>query len=164
MVRRPPSRDLDRATDAALGASRALVAISARSVAALDDVTLPQYRALVVLASVGPSSSGDLAAQLSVHPSTVTRLVDRLVAKRLVARSTPADRREVTVTIAPAGVAALEAVSAVRRAELRRVMRAIPPDQRAEVVAAFEAFRDAAGELPEDEWSTVLSPLGSPAD
>jgi DNA-binding MarR family transcriptional regulator len=152
----PPARDLDHATDAALGASRALVAVAARSIAALDDVTLPQYRALVVLASTGPSSSGDLAAQLGVHPSTVTRLVDRLVAKRLVARSTPADRREVTVTIAPAGVAALEAVSDARRTELRRVMRAIPPARRAAVVAAFEEFRDAAGERPEDDWSIVL--------
>jgi DNA-binding MarR family transcriptional regulator len=152
------ARRLDHTTDAALGASRALVAIAARSIAALGEITLPQYRALVVLASTGPSSSGDLAAQLGVHPSTVTRLVDRLVAKRLVTRSTPADRREVTVTIAPGGVAALQAVSDARRAELRRVMRAVPPARRAAVVAAFEEFRDAAGELPEDEWSTVLGP------
>jgi hypothetical protein len=38
--------------DALLSASRAMVAIAARSLAGLDaDVTLPQYRALVVLAS-----------------------------------------------------------------------------------------------------------------
>jgi hypothetical protein len=32
------------------------------------------------------------------------------------------------------------------------------------VVAAFEVFRDAARELPENEWSTVLSPPASSAD
>ena len=45
-------------TDALLTASRALVAVAARSLAAVDDdVTLPQYRALVVLAVAGPSTS-----------------------------------------------------------------------------------------------------------
>ena len=46
----PPADD--SLTDALLTASRALVAVAARSLAAVDDdVTLPQYRALVVLAS-----------------------------------------------------------------------------------------------------------------
>jgi len=41
--------------DTVLAASRALVAVAARSLAAAgDEVTLPQYRALVVLAARGP--------------------------------------------------------------------------------------------------------------
>ncbi|MBS2539761.1 hypothetical protein KGQ20_44170 [Catenulispora sp. NF23] len=44
--------DVDRVTDAVLTASRLLVAVSARSLNEVEDsLTLPQFRALVVLAS-----------------------------------------------------------------------------------------------------------------
>jgi DNA-binding Lrp family transcriptional regulator len=77
--------DLDLVTDAVLTASRALVGVAARSLAVVDpEVTLPQYRALVVLASRGPRLVGELAEALVIHPSTATRLCDRLVAKKLV--------------------------------------------------------------------------------
>jgi DNA-binding MarR family transcriptional regulator len=92
---------MDAALEAALTTSRALVGIAARSMSHLDDVTLSQYRALVVLAAHGPLRSGDLADHLGVHPSTLTRLVDRLAAKRLVSRSHPSSRREVVVALEP---------------------------------------------------------------
>ena len=64
------------------------MAVAARSLAAVDDdVTLPQYRALVVLAARGPQLVGQLADTLAVHPSTATRLCDRLVVKKLVERA-----------------------------------------------------------------------------
>ncbi len=45
----------DELVDTVLAASRALVAVAARSLAAAgDEVTLPQYRALVVRAAKGP--------------------------------------------------------------------------------------------------------------
>ncbi|HYV60725.1 MAG TPA: MarR family transcriptional regulator, partial [Acidimicrobiia bacterium] len=67
----------DEVTDAVLDASRALVAVAARSLAGVaDDVTLPQYRALVVLATEGAQSLGELAAALGVHTSTATRMCD----------------------------------------------------------------------------------------
>ena len=57
-------------TDAVVYASRALVAIAARSLsAAPSDVTLAQSRALVVLASRGPQRTSDLASELEVAPS-----------------------------------------------------------------------------------------------
>jgi len=80
--------------DAVLRASRVLVSVAARSLAAVDqDVTLPQYRALVVLASRGPQRPSELAEALAVHPSTITRLCDRLTAKRLVHRAESAVSR-----------------------------------------------------------------------
>ena len=70
----------DEVVDAVLRASRVLVAVAVRSLAEVDDdVTLPQYRALVVLASRGPQRPTELADALAVHPSTITRLCDRLV-------------------------------------------------------------------------------------
>lgn len=145
-------------TEAALLASRALVAISARSMSAIGDLTLPQFRALVVLASHGPSTSSDLAASLSVHASTVTRMVDRLAGKGLVERSTPGDRREVVVTVTTAALEIISAVSDARRHELAAVMGRIPADRRAAIVAAFEEFGAAAGEVPDSEWSAILNP------
>ncbi|MGH3283480.1 MAG: MarR family winged helix-turn-helix transcriptional regulator [Streptosporangiaceae bacterium] len=72
----------DELVDTVLAASRALVAVAARSLAAAgDEVTLPQYRALVVLAARGPQGTAELAAALAVNPSTATRMCDRLVRK-----------------------------------------------------------------------------------
>ncbi len=149
---------MGRATDAALVASRALVAIAAQSLAQLDDVTLPQYRALLILASRGPCTSGDLAAQLGVHASTVTRLVDRLASKHLLERATPSDRREVVLSVSPTGIALLDAVTEARRERLRDVLARVPAADRRVLVDAFEAFSAAAGEVPDEQWSIVVSP------
>ncbi len=70
---------VDQVVDAVLASSRALVAVSARSIAGVHGVTLPQFRMLVVLAA-GPSNLRGLASGLDVADSTATRMVDRLVA------------------------------------------------------------------------------------
>lgn len=150
------SRDaaLDDATDAVLWASRVLVAVAARSLAATEDeITLPQHRALVLLATGGRQNVGSLAEALGVHPSTATRLCDRLVAKGLIERTAaPGDRREVRVRLSRAGGELLRAVMARRRSEIRRIVARIDPDARQALVAAFTAFGEAAGELPDDAW------------
>jgi MarR family len=95
----------DELVDTVLAASRALVAVAARSLAAAgDEVTLPQYRALVVLAAQGPQGTAELAAALAVNPSTATRMCDRLVRKGLVRRHRLAgDRRAVRIALTAAG-------------------------------------------------------------
>ena len=67
--------DLDTSASAVLTASRALLAVVARSIAPeLDRVTVPQFRVLVVLSTAGqPVRNRDLAEALGVHPSTFTR-------------------------------------------------------------------------------------------
>ena len=73
--------DAQDVIDALLAASRQLVAIAARSVAAVEEnLTLPQYRMLVVLDTHGPSSLARLADALEVNASTALRMVDRLAA------------------------------------------------------------------------------------
>ena len=86
----PAPAAADELVDTVLAASRALVAVAARSLAAPGMGTLPQYRALVVLAARGPQGTAELAAALAVNPSTATRMCDRLVRKGLVRR--PAGR------------------------------------------------------------------------
>ena len=141
--------ELDEVTDAVLTASRVLVAVASRSIAAVDaSVTLPQFRALVVL-DRADRKMGELAQELRVQSSTATRLCDRLVAKRLVRRVVdPANRREVTITLTPAGRRLVDEVTARRRREIAGIIERVPVRQRAAIVTALNAFRAAADEEP----------------
>jgi DNA-binding MarR family transcriptional regulator len=146
--------DVDSVTELLLTASRALVAVAARSLAAVDEsVTLPQYRVLVVLASNGPQSMGRLAEALGVHQSTATRVCDRLVAKELVTRSTGhPNRREVQIDLTPHGHRIVHDVSAARRADIGQIVTRMSPALRSATVEALTAFNDAAGEIPQPSW------------
>ena len=147
----PAPAAADELVDTVLAASRALVAVAARSLAAAgDEVTLPQYRALVVLAARGPQGTAELAAELAVNPSTATRMCDRLVRKGLIRRHRQAgDRRSVRITLTAAGRDLVAEVTRRRRAELTRLLAALPAGQHEPVIAAFRAFAAAAGELPQ---------------
>jgi len=140
--------------EALLAASRALVALAARSLAGLDsEVTLPQYRALVVLATRGPQRVVDISAELGVTPSTGTRLCDRLVRKGVVRRTRSAtDRREVRLSLTGAGRDLVDEVTQRRRDELSQVVAAIPQRWHPAVTQALLAFAAATGEVPEGQW------------
>jgi DNA-binding MarR family transcriptional regulator len=139
--------------DAVISASRALVAVAARSLAGVE-VTLAQYRALVVLASRGAQRAADLAVALDVNPSTATRMCDRLAAKGLIIRDHPAgDRRALEIAITPEGASLVGAVTLRRRAEVARIVASMPVSGRPALIRALRAFADAAGEVPEQDWS-----------
>lgn len=140
--------------DALLSAGRALVAVAARSLANLDsDVTLPQFRALMVLATRGPQRVVDISAELGVTPSTGTRMCDRLVRKQLVRRArTPLDRRAVRLTLTPGGRALVAEVTRRRRDELARIVASIPAEHHRALSASLHAFAAAAGETNDAEW------------
>jgi DNA-binding MarR family transcriptional regulator len=135
-------------------ASRAFVSLAARSLATVDDeVTLPQFRVLVVLAHRGPQRSTDIADELQVNPSTATRMLDRLIRKGLVARTRSAsDRRAVRIRATPAGKAVVEQVMDRRRADLRRIVGTTGALAHPAVVAALTAFSEAVGESVEQDW------------
>ena len=129
------------------------MAVAARSLAEHEaEVSLQQYRALVVLGSRGPQRPVDLAEALGVDPSTATRLCDRLVDKRLIRRRQIGDRREVRLDLSAKGRALVESVTDRRRQEIGRILAAIPAGERDDLVRAFRAFGAAAGEVPEDQW------------
>jgi DNA-binding MarR family transcriptional regulator len=148
-----PTRD--ELVDAVLGSSRALVAVAARSLANVaEDVTLAQYRFLIELASRGRQRLADLATALGVDRSTATRMCDRLVRKQLVTRRRAQDdRRTVRVSLTNAGAELVTEVSRRRRAEIATIVERMPAADRDSVVVALRAFADAAGEVPEQDWS-----------
>ncbi len=152
----PAAGEDDAVVDAVLTASRVLVAIAARSLAdAGEQVTLTQYRSLVVLASRGPQSVAALAEAVAVTPPTASRLAERLVRKGLVRRRADRhDRRQVRVALTEAGRRLIDAVSLRRREEITDLLAPIPPDDQRAVVAALRQLAASAGEVPEQDWSS----------
>jgi DNA-binding MarR family transcriptional regulator len=161
--------------DALLRASRALVTIAARSLSSVsEDVTLPQFRTLTLLAARGPQTVSSIAEGLDVHASTMTRMCNRLVTRGLVVRTPSAtDRREVVITLSTSGRDLVDDVTARRRQEIDSIVQRMQPDDREAVVNALETFADAAGDEHNDEPLApealasnlrTISPLDSPND
>jgi DNA-binding MarR family transcriptional regulator len=152
--------DVAALTSAVLTASRLLVAVSARSLAAAEErVTLPQFRMLVLLASHGETNLVTLAERLVVNPSTALRMVDRLADGGFVSRRVnPDSRRETLLRLTAAGQQVVDEVTTRRRDEIAAIVTRMPPADRAGLVKALRAFSDAGGERPADERDLV--PLG----
>jgi DNA-binding MarR family transcriptional regulator len=133
-----------------LVASRVLVGVAARSLADVGDVTLPQFRALVVLSTRPATTVSDLAAALDIHPTTATRLTDRLVRKRLVRRTErPEDRRVTALHLTPLGARLVQRVTERRQRDVADIVRRMPAGTWAAMTETLEAFGVAAGE-PDD--------------
>jgi DNA-binding MarR family transcriptional regulator len=146
----------DSILDAVVTASRVLVAMAARSLADVgEEVTLTQYRSLVVLASRGPQGVAALAEAVAVTPPTASRLVDRLVRKGLVRRRTDRhDRRQVRIGLTEAGRRLVDLVTERRRVEIAHLLTSIDPEVQRSMAAGLQQLAQAAGEVPEQDWST----------
>ncbi|MFI7086621.1 MarR family winged helix-turn-helix transcriptional regulator [Streptomyces anulatus] len=142
--------DVDAVTGAVLTASRLLVAVSARSLAQVEDrVTLPQFRMLVVLSSRGATKLVVLAELLGVAPSTAMRMVDRLIAAGLADRQTnPDNRRETLLRLTEEGRRTVENVTARRRQEIASIVERLDPHRRTALIEALTDFNRAGGEPP----------------
>lgn len=146
------------ASEEMLTASRALLGIVARSVApALEVVSLPQFRILVLLSAEGPTRVGQLAERIGANPSTFSRSVDRMVAGGWVARAeNPESRREVLLELTDDGRWLVRSVTTRRRRAIDQVLEQMTAADRASLVAALNAFTAAAGEPGVED----LLPLG----
>lgn len=139
--------------EATLTTSRALLGVIARSVAeALEMVSLPQFRVMVVLAATGPMRMGALAQRIGAVPSTFSRSIDRMEAAGWVRREhSPDSRREILIHLTPHGEQLVAHVTERRRREISEILAQLKPDDRQAVGRAFALFAAAAGEpLPED--------------
>lgn len=139
--------------------TQALVGITAQSLDALDGaVTVSQFRLLRTLDGLGRVSCTTLATALGAAASSVTRLTDKLVAARLVARGAdPNNRSIVTVEVTEAGHDVVTAVLARRHALLEAVLDSMTSDQREQATSAAERFAVLAGDRGA---AAVESPVG----
>ena len=77
---------------------------TSKGMASALGVTGPQRLVVRVVGLFPGVSAGDLATILHVHPSTLTGVLQRLVAQRLLLRvSSPGDRRRAVLRLAPKG-------------------------------------------------------------
>jgi DNA-binding MarR family transcriptional regulator len=137
--------------EAVMRASRALVGISAASIAEVDDVvTVPQLRVMMMIATRGALNLATVAAGLDVSPSNASRICDRLLKIEMVdRREDPDDRRNVVLTLTSDGQALIDKVIRHRRTAIRGVLRLMTPRQRLQLTEALNHFATAAGE-PQD--------------
>ncbi len=153
-------QDIDDFVTALLTVSRVLVGVAARSLSEIEGtVTVTQFRTLVVLDGHRDGVNlNSLAERLEVATSTAVRMIDRLLAAGLVTRQeNPADRREVLLGLTPDGRRIVRTVTARRRKQIARIVKAMPNERRSELLEALSAFASAAGEAIPDP---AISRLG----
>ncbi|HEX6969513.1 MAG TPA: MarR family transcriptional regulator [Micromonosporaceae bacterium] len=148
------SPDREHLLDSLMSISRALIAITVRSLAAAGaELTFPQYRILVVLAGRGPQRTIDLAVEQAVRPSTISRACDRLIRRGLVSRyQAPPDRRVAWLALTEAGRELIGEVMRHRRDEFDRLIATVEIPHVPAAAAVIEALARATGEPDEAEW------------
>jgi DNA-binding MarR family transcriptional regulator len=101
--------------------------------------------ALGEIGRTGSLRQVDLAKQLRLEKSTVSRLVANLVGRGWIDRR-PADDdgRGVLLELTDAGRRALQALTDSRRVKFAELLARIPEDQRAGVIAALATLAEAA--------------------
>jgi DNA-binding MarR family transcriptional regulator len=104
-------------------------------------LNVARHRALAVVERMQPCGMTELADFCAVDRTTMTRTVDQLFANGLVERTTPAtDRRQVLLTVTPAGHALHQrALRAVYRVN-RRALESIPEETQRVVVRAKQTM------------------------
>ena len=106
------------------------------------DLTLPQYRVLILLAE-GNEAASALAEKLAVSRPSVTGVVDGLVSRGLVQRITvPDDRRRVDHDLTDAGREILAAAETEVQRRLDEIA-AHRPDRAPAAFAGLEPWREA---------------------
>lgn len=149
---KPTDDPFDAITDALLVVSRVLVAVSARSIADVDDtLTIPQFRSLVLLSNVGPVNVRTLAQLLRLHPSSTRRILESLITAGLIVRQTDSgSHRHDVADVSWRGRRVVNAVTARRRDAIAEIVAVMPPHRRHHLVRAPTAFADAREQLAFD--------------
>jgi DNA-binding MarR family transcriptional regulator len=117
----------------------------ALTAAAAADLTIQQWRALVVIARLDSIGVGEVAARVGTTLPSASRLIGRLERRGLVATSRDeVDRRRTMVRTTPEGTATFNAVVARRRelmhAALAGNLRRLPTDLQGGLAALAQAL------------------------
>lgn len=113
-------------------------------------LTMTQLRVLFMVRTEEGVSAGSLADNLGVTPSTLTRIMDRLVANRLVRRDTDeSDRRLVRHHLTQTGRRTVDELEKTGRARLNAILARLTPAQIERLVMALRDFSEAAEAIDE---------------
>jgi DNA-binding MarR family transcriptional regulator len=111
-------------------------------------LTVAQADALLALQELSTVTMNEFAAEMRLHGTTMTRMVDALKDKRLVERSPDADdRRIVRVTLTAAGQEMAGRLQESKRRLLSAALAELPADERGKVVEALERMAELVEKL-----------------
>jgi DNA-binding MarR family transcriptional regulator len=108
------------------------------------DLTMPQFKLLLLIASRNGARVGDLAQRLGVTPPTVTTLLDRLEDQTLVRREDdPIDRRLVIARLTAHGRRLLQRLNLVTDPLLSECLSDLSNDDLRALLVGLEALHRA---------------------
>jgi DNA-binding MarR family transcriptional regulator len=109
-------------------------------------VTVAEWVVMRSLYGQAPTAPSRVAAEIGMTRGAITKLADRLIAKRLVVRMASADDgRAQTLALTPAGAALVPELAAIADANDAEFFAALPPDDRAALLRILRGIAEARG-------------------
>jgi DNA-binding MarR family transcriptional regulator len=107
-------------------------------------VSVPQFRSMTFLRTNEGASLSQVAEHVGLSMPAMSRLVDGLVKRGLLARdSSESDRRKVTLRLTARGQDMIKAARKWTQHRLAGVLENLPKDQRAEITDAMTVLKSA---------------------
>ncbi len=117
-------------------------------------LTPAQFDIVATLGNTPGLSFKELGEKTLITKGTLTGVVDRLEAQRLVRRdASPEDGRSVIVSLTPAGARLFDKAFSAHLAHLRRALGGLSPAQLQRFETTLRSLRDAFGAAPAAEPS-----------
>lgn len=108
-----------------------------------EGLSVPQFRALRYIQANAGASLSNIADHVGVALSSMSKLIDGLVARELVTRLVAVDdRRRITLGLTEAGRAALDASHRGTEARFTQRLQSLSTDERAAVLRTMHVLRD----------------------
>jgi len=108
------------------------------------ELTIPQLRALSIVADRPGCTMGELAGGLGIRVNAATGLAERLVQHGLLEREAdPADRRLVRLRLTESGRRAREACRRERRRRVDEALQRLSTDEQGQIAAALVLLHSA---------------------
>ncbi len=113
------------------------------------DLTVPQFHTLMHLSHcTGECKMSDLARSTHQSAASLTGVVDRLLEKRLVARSRPdGDRRQVIVSVTERGLVLLREIKQAHRDDMEGALSYMQPNEIGELLRLLNSVLDGMARL-----------------
>ncbi|MDT5035484.1 MAG: hypothetical protein QOE03_669 [Micromonosporaceae bacterium] len=128
------------------------------------NLTMSQLKVMIILARLGGTSGQELARRTGGSLTTLTGIIDRLVAQQLVIRrEDPRDRRVRRLELTPTGTELVDRVIAFGEEQHQRLLRRLDLPALEHVAHAFDLMLGAAAPHPHDGTPATGAQAGTPA-
>ncbi len=153
IIRDMKQSELGATSDSERNALRAVVEVLilgepfALALSSASGLTLTQIRTLHIVRH-GGVYAGSVAHALGVPASSLSRILERLEQRGLVARAVDrADRRRVVVAVTPAGAAFVDGLPGLGQSRIGQAVHALGEDEREALVRGVTALTEASRRL-----------------